>query len=221
LAHTHPLHWSADRDESQDFEYTIRGKLMQGYGLSDKRLKMGKEFDTVALDQQCAGLSKDLDAMAIYTNSFPVRLSPHIAAPGKLTEAGERGRKLFLDAKTNCASCHTGSYYTDSRLEKPFLRHDVGTGGDKREKMGPKYDTPTLLGAYRNASYLHDGRAKTLHDVLTTHNKEDKHGVTSHLKPGELDDLVAFLKALPYEAPAKSTPNTVKDALPELKYPRP
>src|SRR5581483_1378780 len=26
LAHTHPLHWSADRDEVQDFEYTIRGK---------------------------------------------------------------------------------------------------------------------------------------------------------------------------------------------------
>src|SRR6516162_2973775 len=33
LAHTHPLHWSADRDEVQDFEYTIRGRLMQGSGL--------------------------------------------------------------------------------------------------------------------------------------------------------------------------------------------
>ncbi len=32
LAHTHPLHWSADRDEVQDFEYTIRSKLMQGGG---------------------------------------------------------------------------------------------------------------------------------------------------------------------------------------------
>ena len=30
LAHTHPLHWSADRDEVQDFEYTIRGQLMRG-----------------------------------------------------------------------------------------------------------------------------------------------------------------------------------------------
>ena len=29
VAHTHPLHWSADRDEVQDFEYTIRGRLMQ------------------------------------------------------------------------------------------------------------------------------------------------------------------------------------------------
>src|SRR6266852_3235850 len=33
LAHTHPIHWSADRDEVQDFEYTIRSQLMQGRGL--------------------------------------------------------------------------------------------------------------------------------------------------------------------------------------------
>ena len=34
VAHTHPLHYSADRDEVQDFEYTIRGKLMGGSGLA-------------------------------------------------------------------------------------------------------------------------------------------------------------------------------------------
>jgi len=30
------------------------------------------------------------------------------------------------------------------------------------------------------------------------------------LKPGELDDLVEFLKSLPYEQPPDETPNTVK-----------
>ncbi len=49
-----------------------------------------------------------------------------------------------------------------------------------------------------------------MRDVLTTCNKEDKHGKTSHLKPGELDDLVEFLKSLPYEQPPDETPNTVK-----------
>jgi hypothetical protein len=57
---------------------------------------------------------------------------------------------------------------------------------------------------------LHDGSAKTLRDVLTTRNKGDKHGKTSHLKAGEIDDLVEFLKALPYEKPPDDTPNTVK-----------
>ena len=87
----------------------------------------------------------------------------------------------------------------------------MGTGkDDPGEKMGPKYDTPTLLGVYRSAPYLHHGKAKTLLDVLTTCNKGDKHGKTSHLKPAQLDDLVAFLKALPYETPPSETPNTVK-----------
>jgi len=222
LAHTHPLHWSADRDESQDFEYTIRGILMRGRGLANDKLKSGKEFDPIALDQKCAGLSKDLDALAIYTNSFPVRLSPHAAGPGKLTPEAERGKKLFESTATKCATCHNGPYFTDSSLkEKPFKTHDVGTGGDKREKMGPKYDTPTLLGVYRMNSYLHDGRAKTLHEVLTTHNKGDKHGVTSQLKPAEVDDLVAFLKSLPYETPPEETPNTVEHFLKGMRYPRP
>ncbi|HEV3443995.1 MAG TPA: hypothetical protein VG099_05085, partial [Gemmataceae bacterium] len=63
---------------------------------------------------------------------------------------------------------------------------------------------------YRTAPYLHHGHAKTLADVLTTCNKRDKHGKTSHLKPAEIDDLVEFLKSLPYEKPPTQTPNTVK-----------
>ncbi|TWW09458.1 hypothetical protein E3A20_14120 [Planctomyces bekefii] len=67
--------------------------------------------------------------------------------------------------------------------------------------MGPRYDTPTLLGIYRSAPYLHHGRAATLHDVLTTANPKDQHGKTSQLTPAEINDLVEFLKALPFELP--------------------
>jgi YVTN family beta-propeller protein len=211
LAHTHPLHWSADRDEVQDFEYTIRGKLMQGTGLLRGTIKPKTAHEPVELEEKLAGRSPDLDALAIYTNSFEFTLSPHAPAPGKLSESAERGKRLFSSKEIGCASCHSGPYYTDSRLEKPFNLHDVGTGkDDPTEKMGPKYDTPTLLGVYRTAPYLHHGKAKTLLDVLTTCNAEDRHGKTSHLKPAELDDLVAFLKSLPYEKPPDETPNTVK-----------
>jgi cytochrome c553 len=211
LAHTHPLHWSADRDEVQDFEYTIRGRLMRGRGLLDGSIKPKAGFEPTELSMDLGGRSKDLDALAVYSNSFEFRLSPHIPAPGKLSAAAERGKALFFGDSAGCAKCHSGPYYTDSRLKKPFNLHDVGTGGDDpSEKMGPKYDTPTLLGVYRTAPYLHHGKAKTLRDVLTTCNKDDKHGKTSHLKPAEIDDLIAFLKSLPYETPPKETPNTVK-----------
>jgi YVTN family beta-propeller protein len=210
MAHTHPLHWSADRDEAQDFEYTIRSKLMQGAGLLAGSMKRKDGFAKTELDEHLGGRSRDLDALAIYCNSFDFTLSPHIPGPGKLSPAAARGKDLFFSAAVGCAGCHNGPYYTDSSLKKPFHLHDVGTGGDDAsEKMGPEYDTPTLLGVYRTAPYLHHGMAKTLRDVLTTCNKNDKHGKTSHLKSAEIDDLVAFLKALPFETPPSETPNTV------------
>lgn len=212
MAHTYPLHWSADRDEAQDFEYTIRGPLMGGRGLLSGSMKPKSGHEPVELDEKLSGRSKDLDALAIYCNSFEFTLSPHAEAPGKLSAAGERGKAIFFSKESGCATCHSGPYYTDSRLEKPFNLHDVGTGkADATEKMGPKYDTPTLLGVYRQTAYLHHGMAKTLMEVFSKFNDGDKHGKTSHLKPEELEDLVAFLKSLPYEQPPSATPNTVKD----------
>jgi YVTN family beta-propeller protein len=208
LAHTHPLHWSADRDEVQDFEYTIRGKLMKGRGLYQGQLKSGKEFDTTALSMDLGGKSKDLDALAVYTNAYKTPMSPH-APGGKLTPEAERGKALFFSSETKCATCHNGPYFCDSKLAKPYHLHDVGTGDSPREKMGPKYDTPTLVCVYRTGPYLHDGRAKTLRDVLTSCNAGDRHGKTSHLKPAEIDSLVAFLKSLPYEPLPDETPNSV------------
>lgn len=211
MGHTHPLHFSADRDEAQDFEFTIRSKLMQGKGLMTGALKPKVGYKKVELEVKTSGMSKDLDALAIYCNSFEFPLSPHIAAPGKLTAAAERGKTLFFSKEVGCATCHSGPYYSDSSLKKPYKLHDVGTGNDDpTEKMGPAYDTPTLLGIYRTAPYLHHGKAKTLHEVLTTYNKGDKHGKTSHLSKEQLDDLVAFLQALPYETPPSVTENTVE-----------
>jgi len=208
LAHTHPLHWSADRDEVQDFEYTIRSKLMGGRGLIPGAIKTKVGFQPAELDEKTSGRSKDLDALAIYTNSFEFRLSPHIVAPGKLTPEAERGKAIFFSKETNCASCHSGPFFSDSKLAKPFNLHDVGTF-EQGEKMGPKYDTPTLLGVYRNTQYLHHGKAKTLLDVLTTHNPSDQHGKTSQLSAQQKEDLVMFLKSLPYEQPPSEVENTV------------
>jgi YVTN family beta-propeller protein len=220
LAHTHPLHWSADRDEVQDFEYTIRGKLMSGGGLCTGPIKPRPGFLPASeLEEKLSGRSKDLDALAIYTNSFQPKLSPHIPAPGKLSPEAVRGKALFFDKEVGCATCHSGPYYSDSTLKKPFVVHDVGTGGGEDEKMGPAYDTPTLLGVYRMNAYLHHGKAKSLMEVLTEFNPKDQHGKTSHLSKAQKEDLIAFIKALPYETPPDNTPNTVPHRT-LLKFPQ-
>ncbi len=194
MAWTHPIHWSADRDEVQDFEHTIRGPLMQGRGLIRGRVQE-------QLGPKNKGLSKQLDALAAYSNSHKFALSPY--AKQGLSDAAKRGRELFRSDRTQCAKCHQGPFLTDSRSRpaNEIIRHDVGTGDDESEKMGPAYDTPTLLGVYRTAPYLHHGKAETLADVLTSQNKDDKHGATSHLSPEQINDIVEYLKALPYEDP--------------------
>ena len=193
LAWTHPLHWSADRDEVQDFEHTIRGPLMQGRGLA-----RGAIHESLGLPNQ--GLSKALDALAVYTNSHRFALSPH--AKTGLSESAQRGKLLFFSKETGCASCHSGPLFSDSQPGTAGKMHDVGTGqSDETEKLGPKFDTPTLIGVYRSAPYLHHGKAATLEEVLTTFNPDDKHGTTKHLKPEQIADLVEYLKALPYEDP--------------------
>jgi YVTN family beta-propeller protein len=193
MAWTHPIHWSADRDEAQDFEHTIRSQLMQGKGLISGRV-------SPSLEGPNKGKSPELDALSAYSNSHKFSLSPH--AKQGLSESAQRGKALFFSKETGCATCHSGPFYSDSTPALPFKLHDVGTGADdKSEKMGPKYDTPTLLGLYRTAPYLHHGRAKTLEDVLTTCNPDDKHGHTKQLSKEQVADLVEFLKSLPYEDP--------------------
>lgn len=194
MADTLPLHWSADRDELQDFEHTIRGPLMQGVGLV-----RGPIPD--ALGEKLAGKSRELDALAAYCNTLKPTRSPHALGPGKLSAAAQRGRELFESKAVGCAECHPAPTYTDSRPRpRPFLLHDVGTGhDDPTEKLGTAYDTPSLLGLYRSAPYLHDGSAATLEAVLTTSNAADKHGKTRHLDAEQRHDLVEFLKSLPFD----------------------
>ena len=64
---------------------------------------------------------------------------------------------------------------------------DVGTG--------IRADVPSLVNVWETAPYLHDGRATTLRDVVTRHNRGNRHGRTSQLPANQIADLVQFLLA--------------------------
>ncbi len=193
LAWTHPLHWSADRDEVQDFEHTIRGPLMQGRGLARGAIHE-------SLNSPNQGLSEALDALAVYTNSHGVTLSPY--AKNGLSDAAQRGKKLFFSEETGCAKCHSGPLYSDSQPGKDRKLHDVGTGHDDQPKRWSRSTTPPRSsGSIAPLPTCIMARAATLEEVLTTRNAQDQHGKTSHLSREQISDLVEFLKALPYEDP--------------------
>jgi cytochrome c peroxidase len=117
-----------------------------------------------------------------YLKSLKPVPSPHLV-DGKLSESAGRGRAVFR--KAGCSSCHSGPLLTD------LQRYNVGTG-DALDK-DRQFDTPALVEIWRTAPYLYDGRAATIRDVVTTCNRDDRHGRTSDLSEREIVDLVEFV----------------------------
>ena len=137
------------------------------------------------------GRSADLDSLAAYIDSLAVPLSPSHAHGEPLTAAEARGKAIFGRSELGCLTCHPPPLYTDQQL------HDVGTA-TSGERIGPAYDTPTLRGLYDSAPYFHDGSAATLYQALTRPSPGGEHDVRGLLNEAEIEDLGAFLLALPY-----------------------
>lgn len=142
-------------------------------------------FKFIQFTEQPEDVALAVDA---YLKSLEPVPSPRLVK-GKLSPAAQRGQKLFSDPQIRCAECHTPGLFTDMK------RYDVGTRGDL-DRPGDEFYTTTLIEVWRTAPYLHDGSAATLRDVVTTRNADDRHGRTSHLNPGQIDELVEYILSL-------------------------
>ena len=139
---------------------------------------------------------------------------------GALTESELRGRNLFF-TKARCVGCHNGSNYTDEQFHHTAFQCKVSDEGRKtltgRESDFGKFKTPTLRDVALTAPYLHNGRARTLEEVIDIYNvggltltNRDPEIKALGLSVQEKSDLAAFLRALtgnvtPVEEP--SLPN--------------
>ena len=128
------------------------------------------------------------DAMDAYLKSLKPVPSPHLVN-GKFSVPAKRGGRVFRDPEVGCAKCHIPPLFTDLKS------YNVGTAGPLDREV-KEFDTPTLVEIWRTAPYLHDGSAVTIRDVLTTDNKHDQHGKTSHLTADQINDLIEYLLSL-------------------------
>jgi len=131
---------------------------------------------------------EDVAALVAFLSALRAPTSPFRARDGGLSEAAARGRTLFESDRAGCADCHAGPLYTSADL------HDVGLGreGDRF----PSFSVPTLVGGFRKVRWLHNAKAKSLHELLAgPHSPEKVSGLTP-LSDGEIDDLVAWLESL-------------------------
>jgi cytochrome c peroxidase len=127
---------------------------------------------------------------------------------GAISAEAQRGLLLFRD-KARCTKCHSGFNFTDEKF------HNLGLGWDDNkvdlgrymvtknaEDIGA-FKTPTLREIARSAPYTHDGRFKTLEEVVNFYNKggvknphQDPLIIPLELTDEEKSDLVQFLHTL-------------------------
>lgn len=131
---------------------------------------------------------EELDTVHVYLKTLVPERSPYLRPDGTLTASAKRGKVIFNDPKVGCATCHPEPLFTDLQA------YSTDTLGpyDVRDD----FDTPTLIEVWRTAPYLHDGSVVEMEDVFIDRNKEDKHGVTSHLTRREMRDLVEYVLSL-------------------------
>ena len=127
-------------------------------------------------------------AMDAYLKAMRPVPSPYLVK-GELSEKALEGKDLFEDSEVGCIQCHFGTYFTDQSL------HNVGTAVAD-DAPHTEWDTPTLIECWRTAPYLHDGTAITIMDVLTTRNKDQKHGHTGQLTREQLEALAEYVLSL-------------------------
>ena len=142
---------------------------------------------------------RELEDLVAYINSIPLPPNRHLAASGELTDAQERGKKLFFRETTTggkelpegnrCYVCHTPeTHYT------MLSNADIGSA-NKYDTL-KAFDVPQLDRVYENGPFLHNGEALTLEEIWTVFNNNDTHGVTSDMRKEQLNDLIEFLKTL-------------------------
>jgi len=111
--------------------------------------------------------------------------------------AAARGSQVF-NGPGQCATCHTGSLFTDAN-ERLHLPADVvsepepnGVPSYASRSATKMYRTAPLRGVWQHPPYFHNGIAATLEDVVELY--DSRKGL--NLTPEQKADLVNYLKSL-------------------------
>lgn len=152
---------------------------------------------------------------------FVTMYSLNLAVPQRRDIDDKRvlaGKRLFYEA--NCVACHVPKYVTSRNAKRPehrfqliwpytdLLLHDMGEGladGVSEDlASGSEWRTPPLWGigltrtVNPNATWLHDGRARTLLEAILWHGGEAQaaRDRVVAMTPQERADLIRFLESL-------------------------
>jgi len=174
-----------------------------------QRSKKYKTLFTKAFGDNRITSQRLLKALAQFTVMLKSTNSKYDKVMRKETtfaENEQRGYDLF---KINCASCHKEPLFTDDKFDKNGLPIDETLNDLGRIKISSKQEDylrfriPTLRNIQFTFPYMHDGRFKTLNEVIKHynslgHNKNVSKELANPMNLSDNDrvDLLAFLLTL-------------------------
>lgn len=195
----HPITSDVEMDETLE---NVVAKLQK----SEKYQKLFKDaFGTEKITGQMT--LKALSQFVVMLISSNSKYDKVMRKEESFTQMEQNGYQLF---KTNCASCHAEPLFSSEKFENNGLPidstlNDIGRMRITQNKADQyKFKVPTLRNVQFTFPYMHDGRFKTLNEVVSFYNtdknaqkallKENK--IPMKLSDNDRTDLVAFLKTL-------------------------
>ena len=206
-----------------------------------------RRFDAAFGGQSGSGISMDavVSSIAAFERTLTANNAPfdrYVKGDRHaLTIEQRRGFNLFRSGKTRCFECHGLPTFAnpdfkiigvpDLEGQEPDYGRAEIEGGDGYKRA---FKVPTLRNVVLNAPYMHNGRFKTLEEVLDFYAAGGGPGIgfdTPHIDdkmrpytitPEEKADLIAFLYSLVDESNLPSWPESVPsglDVVPRLDNP--
>lgn len=167
-AETAPYSWlGAQKELAGQVRHSIKSTMASDHGVRESDVAALTSFVTSLPRPPSVGLA---------------RIVASERAALKSSRAEQRGAKLFNSL--SCANCHTPPLFTSKDV------FDVSLEDEQGQKA---FNPPSLLGvSQRESALFHDGRARSLEDVLVRY----KHQIVQPLSPTRAADLVAYLRSL-------------------------
>ena len=196
----------------------VKGKLANSQKYVDQ---FKRAFVNGTIDDK--NISFALEQFMFSIVSYQSKYDQYKEGKATLTDSEERGRQLFFTEfdpsgkikGAECFHCHAGPNFTNDEYMNNGLDNDANFTDLGRAKVtlttddNAKFLTPSLRNIEVTAPYMHDGRFKTLEEVIDHYNEHTKASTTAdillqyNLQPGGLKldtqdkkDLLAFLKTL-------------------------
>lgn len=186
LQDIHKITFTGDGDEIAYWNRYVAVTQMGGLGtMVEPRLNLSITNGTVDL------VTDKLPALQAY--QLTLQAPPPPAGSFDATAAA-RG-KLVFEGAGRCATCHTGSSFTDanSRLHPPEASMaEPETDSHAARSATRQYRTTPLRGLWQRAPYFHDGSAATADDAVQAYNNRLGLGLSAQ----DVADVAHYLRSL-------------------------